>query len=89
MPGSTAGGKHYQLSGFELDPRVSRAAGRGRGGRLAWHHDAATFRRDRQRQNVLVLAGWTVLRFTWSDLTYRPDRVIHDVRTALNSQAAA
>jgi very-short-patch-repair endonuclease len=47
----------------------------------AWHHDAEAFRRDRQRQNVLVLAGWTVLRFTWSDLTHRPDRVIHDVRT--------
>jgi len=36
---------------------------------------------DLQRQNRLVLAGWTVLRFTWADVVRRPAAVasaIHD-----------
>ena len=49
----------------------------------AWHSDAVRFRRDRQRQNTLVLGGWTVLRFTWHDLTQRPDGVIADIRAAV------
>ncbi len=32
------------------------------------HHG---FDEDRRRQNALVLAGWTVLRFTWADVTER------------------
>lgn len=46
----------------------------------AWHSDAKRFQSDRSRQNQLVRAGWTVLRFTWADLTDRPDRVIHEIR---------
>ena len=38
----------------------------------AFHHDVDRFARDRQRQNNLVSLGWTVLRFTWADLTQRP-----------------
>jgi very-short-patch-repair endonuclease len=49
----------------------------------AWHHDARTFGLDRRRQNSLVLAGWTVLRFTWQDLTVRPDEVVAEIRVAL------
>jgi len=30
----------------------------------------------RRRQNELVLAGWTILRFTWDDLTHRPTTVL-------------
>ncbi|MEV0155328.1 hypothetical protein AB0H57_16515 [Micromonospora sp. NPDC050686] len=37
---------------------------------------------DRVRQNRLVNAGWTVLRFTWSD-TLRPDYIPETVRRAL------
>ncbi|MFI5837043.1 type IV toxin-antitoxin system AbiEi family antitoxin domain-containing protein [Micromonospora sp. NPDC051300] len=37
---------------------------------------------DRRRQNRLANAGWTVLRFTWSD-TLRPDYIPHVVRGAL------
>jgi very-short-patch-repair endonuclease len=40
----------------------------------AYHVDADRFQRDRTRQNDLVAAGWTVLRFTWQDLVERPDR---------------
>ena len=49
----------------------------------AWHSAADRFQRDRTRQNRLVNAGWTVLRFTWHDLeTSMPD-VIATIRTAL------
>lgn len=37
---------------------------------------------DRRRQNRLVNAGWTVLRFTWSD-TLRPDCIPWTVRQAI------
>lgn len=47
------------------------------------HTDQAQFERDRQRQNALILAGWTVLRFTWADLTGQPTRVTGEIRTAI------
>lgn len=31
-----------------------------------FHSDRAQFEKDRRRQNALVSAGWTVLRFTWA-----------------------
>jgi very-short-patch-repair endonuclease len=55
----------------------------------AWHSDPARFRRDRERQNNLVLSGWTVLRFTWHDLTQDANRVITTIRSALRRAAAA
>ncbi len=45
----------------------------------AYHSDVDRFRRDRQRQNSLVALGWTVLRFTWADLTERPDYVLSTI----------
>lgn len=49
----------------------------------AHHSDGDAFQRDRQRQNDLVAAGWTVLRFTWDDLVNRPDHVIARILFAL------
>lgn len=49
----------------------------------AWHVDRDRFQHDRTRQNRLVAAGWTVLRFTWEDVTYRLDTVIADISAAL------
>ncbi|GAA0921923.1 type IV toxin-antitoxin system AbiEi family antitoxin domain-containing protein [Virgisporangium aurantiacum] len=49
----------------------------------AFHSDAVRFQRDRTRQNRLVAAGWTVLRFTWADLHDRPEGVIATIRAAL------
>ncbi len=57
--------------GIELDGR-------------AWHTDRERFQHDRARQNWLVNEGWTVLRFTWEDLTERPVHVITEVSTALD-----
>lgn len=52
----------------------------------AWHADVERFRADRRKQNALVAEGWTVLRFTWSDLTDRPDDTVRRVRVALRSR---
>jgi very-short-patch-repair endonuclease len=49
----------------------------------AFHTTPDRFQRDRQRQNRLIAAGWTVLRFTWHDLTDRPDYVLATVRALL------
>ncbi|WP_307873777.1 MULTISPECIES: DUF559 domain-containing protein [unclassified Frankia] len=40
--------------------------------------------RDRERQNALARLGWTVLRFTWSDVLTRPDDVADVVCRALS-----
>jgi very-short-patch-repair endonuclease len=48
----------------------------------AFHSDARAFQRDRHRQNDLVGAGWTVLRFTWSDLVDRPEYVVRTIHHA-------
>lgn len=58
--------------------------------RLAIEYDGAAthrdnphvFREDRRRQNRLVAAGWTVLRFTAADLR-EPDRIVATIRAAL------
>lgn len=39
--------------------------------------------RDHIRQNDLVLAGWTVLRFTWRDYKDRQSHMIQAIRAAL------
>lgn len=49
----------------------------------AWHIDRDRFQHDRTRQNRLVAAGWTVLRFTWEDVKYRLDTVIADISAAI------
>jgi very-short-patch-repair endonuclease len=53
----------------------------------AFHSDARAFQRDRHRQNDLVGAGWTVLRFTWSDVVERPEYVVRAILHALGSPA--
>ena len=49
----------------------------------AAHSTAEAFQRDRERQNLLVAAGYHVLRFTWMDLNHRPETVISSIRAAL------
>ncbi len=47
------------------------------------HGLRSAFEDDRARQNLLVLAGWRVLRFTWRQICARPDWVADQVRLAL------
>lgn len=49
----------------------------------AHHATPDRFQRDRERQNRLVAAGWTVLRFTWRDLVERPSYVLAAIRGML------
>ncbi|MGQ0521230.1 MAG: type IV toxin-antitoxin system AbiEi family antitoxin domain-containing protein [Actinomycetota bacterium] len=52
------------------------------------HSGLEAFCSDRRRQNVVVLAGWTVLRFTWSDVLGRPGHVAGQIRAALGVDRA-
>jgi len=46
------------------------------------------FERDRERQNVLTLQGWLVLRFTWEQITQRPGEVLAAVLAAVAQRVA-
>ncbi|WP_255725438.1 DUF559 domain-containing protein [Frankia sp. Cj3] len=47
------------------------------------HAEPDALYRDRYRQNTLAMLGWTVLRFTWADVTQRADYVAQTVAHAL------
>ncbi|MDT0530050.1 type IV toxin-antitoxin system AbiEi family antitoxin domain-containing protein [Micromonospora sp. DSM 115977] len=62
-------------------PRViAEADGRGP------HGTPEAVHADRRRQNRLVNAGWTVLRFTWAD-TLNPAYIPHTVRQAIAARS--
>lgn len=52
----------------------------------AFHSDRRSFERDRERQNMLVIRGWIVLRFTWERLVNDPEGVVAEIRAAINSR---
>lgn len=52
---------------------------------FATHGTRDAFERDRERQNLLVLDGWTMLRFTWQQICRNPDWVAEQVGRALQS----
>jgi very-short-patch-repair endonuclease len=54
-----------------------------------WHGDEYTFQADRVRDNLAQLAGWRVLRFTWHDITKRPEYVVSSIRRALGLSLSA
>ncbi|MHC3004968.1 type IV toxin-antitoxin system AbiEi family antitoxin domain-containing protein [Gordonia sp. GN26] len=54
---------------------------------FAFHRDADTFQSDRTRRNALIAAGWTVLNFTWTDLTERAGYVTSTIRQAISVAA--
>ncbi len=43
---------------------------------------------DARRRNLLLLAGWTVLEFTWADYKGAPERLVQSVRAARRSKAS-
>ncbi|CRZ18919.1 type IV toxin-antitoxin system AbiEi family antitoxin domain-containing protein [Mycolicibacterium neworleansense] len=55
----------------------------------AFHSDQEDFQKDRVKQNEIALTGWQVLRFTWLDLTEYPQRVIAEVRFAIECRSGA
>nr|WP_064439389.1 type IV toxin-antitoxin system AbiEi family antitoxin domain-containing protein [Hoyosella altamirensis] len=74
---------HVHALGYEIDVAfpLQRVAIEVDG--WAWHRDAKRFKRDMDRQNALVNAGWHVLRFTWHHLMHEPDRVVKEITAAL------
>ena len=57
-------------------------------GRL-YHNGSGVFETDRWRQNLLILDGWCVLRFTAAMIDERPEEVIAMVSAALAMLGAA
>jgi very-short-patch-repair endonuclease len=49
----------------------------------AVHGTATAFEADRERDRILIAAGWRVIRVTWRQLIDDPVGVARDVRTAL------
>jgi very-short-patch-repair endonuclease len=47
------------------------------------HRQRDVFVKDTRRQNRLIAAGWTVLRFTSADVLGRPEEVVAEIRSAL------
>lgn len=47
------------------------------------HRREDIWQADRARQNALVNAGWTVLRYTWRDYKEALDRMVREIRAAL------
>ena len=54
----------------------------------AWHEQRRAMAADRQRDRRASMNGWTVLRFTWEDVTERPQEIIATVSTLLNDRRA-
>ena len=55
----------------------------------AFHSDGRSFERDRQRQNMISLKGWLILRFTWERLVNDPEGVIAEVAAAVMARRMA
>ena len=51
------------------------------------HSRFDVFQDDRMRDNDLELAGWTVLHFTWQQLTQHPDYVVATIHRAMRLAA--
>jgi hypothetical protein len=48
-----------------------------------FHRSPSRFENDRERDVMLTVAGWTVLRITWTQVTTRPAWVAKAIRTCL------
>lgn len=56
---------------------------------VAWHLNREAFERDPRRRNRLVVAGWTVLAFTWADYVDHPRALYLTVRSTIREIRAA
>ena len=51
------------------------------------YHGADRFQRDRSRDQRLAAAGYVVLRFTWEDVSERPEMVLSILRRTISQRA--
>ena len=56
---------------------------------LRFHGTPEAFQADRTRDNLAQLSGWIFLRYTWDDITRRPDMIVDQIRGALSIRARA
>ncbi len=49
-----------------------------------WHGGHDAFEQDRERDRSALLHGWSVYRFTWKDVTERPEHVVETIRSAID-----
>ena len=54
-----------------------------------WHQSDAAFEQDRERDRSALLHGWSVYRFTWKDVTERPEAVVATIQAAIAGAARA
>jgi very-short-patch-repair endonuclease len=54
----------------------------------SYHTGTEVFETDRWRQNLLILDGWCILRFTWVMIEERPQEVIAMIREAIEMLTA-
>jgi len=54
---------------------------------FAWHGDKDALTRDARRFNELAIDGWLVLRFSWVEVMFQPDRVAAVVEAAVAERA--
>ena len=56
---------------------------------FAVHGLRSAFESDRARQNALANAGWLILRFTWLQVSNRPDDLVATIARAIAHRSAA
>jgi very-short-patch-repair endonuclease len=76
---------NYPVAGYRVDVGFPKQKVALEVDGFAFHSDSEDFHQDRKRQNVIALAGWQVLRFTWLDLIEYPDRVIAEIERAIRA----
>jgi very-short-patch-repair endonuclease len=76
------GGRRYRIDFAYPDQRIAIEVDGEEG-----HASKRQRQHDLTRQNDLVEAGWTVLRFTWDDVVLRPHVVARRIRWALAQPA--
>jgi very-short-patch-repair endonuclease len=72
-----AGSTYYPDALFRRERLILEVDGR------EFHSEPEVFEADRWRQNLLVLDGWCVLRFTYAMLRYHPEDVLAMIRRAI------
>ncbi|MGE2721373.1 DUF559 domain-containing protein [Mycolicibacterium celeriflavum] len=80
--GFTGWKTNYPVAGYKVDVAFIREKVAIEVDGWAFHTDSHVFQIDRNRQNVIALLGWKVLRFTWLDLTAYPTRVLAEIAAA-------
>jgi very-short-patch-repair endonuclease len=51
-----------------------------------WHSGRHQWQSDMERQNALAEIGWLLLRFSWWDVTRRPNYVLETIATTLSAR---